>query len=142
MRTISRWSTKTKATIASTMGTALGTTHGSCRPLARSDTSWGQKIGECEQKQFEHFAAWHWTPLGITAVTSPGARLSVTEPLNPDRICLGCSTLQTLETRNRTSPARLTVFCSRLMVLVGLKAIRMTMCSPLEMPPVLDIDKL
>ena len=69
---MSRWSTSTSATMASTMGTARGTTHGSWRPLARSATS---------------------------------------------------------------SPARLTVFCSRLMVDVGLNATRSTMCSPLEMPP-------
>mmetsp|Transcript_29662 Transcript_29662/g.76130 ORF Transcript_29662/g.76130 Transcript_29662/m.76130 type:complete len:206 (+) Transcript_29662:50-667(+) len=68
----SRWSASTSATMASTIGTARGTTHGSWRPRASSSTS---------------------------------------------------------------LPSRVTVFCLRAMVEVGLKARRTMMSSPLEMPP-------
>lgn len=67
-----RWSTSTSAAIASTIGTARGTTQGSWRPRARSSVS---------------------------------------------------------------CPARLTVRCVCVTVLVGLKAMRRTMFSPLEIPP-------
>ena len=39
IRTLSSWSARTMATIASTMGTARGTTQGSCRPRAMRSTS-------------------------------------------------------------------------------------------------------
>lgn len=70
--TWSSWSARTRAAIASTIGTARGTTQGSWRPRATSSTD---------------------------------------------------------------SPARLTVFCLRAIVDVGLKAIFATMCSPFERPP-------
>lgn len=66
------WSAMTRATMASTMGTARGTTQGSWRPRAISSTS---------------------------------------------------------------LPSRLTVTCLREMVLVGLKATRATITSPLDSPP-------
>ena len=68
----SKWSASTRATIESTIGTALGKTHGSCRPLALINTS---------------------------------------------------------------LPSALTVFCYFPIVAVGLKAIFISIFSPLLMPP-------
>jgi hypothetical protein len=77
--TCSSWSASTIATMLSTIGTALGTTQGSWRPLALSSVS---------------------------------------------------------------MPSRVTVFCFTPMVEVGLKATRMTMSSPLEIPPWTPPDRL
>ena len=148
------WSASTSATMASTMGTARGTTQGSCRPRATRSVSSPSRL-TCTRLGLSLEVLPHEAlqtvshrvripsqvriPHMYSTACVPATPQDRKAVLNPDshhtnHSCRSCGLRATTSPPRHAGQPR-TVFCLRLMVLVGLNATLATMVSPLASPP-------